>query len=283
MSVRALVLGGGGLAGIAWHVGVLLGLADAGVDVVGEADIVVGTSAGSVVGSQALGGVALAELFAAQTEDAPEELRADFSVQRMIELFGPAVAAAQDTPGRRKAIGAGALTADTVTPDARRGVITSRLRVHEWPEGRDLRIVVANAATGEPAVWDASSGVSLIDAVSASCAVPGIYPVVEIDGVPWMDGGVRSYTNADIVSGEADTVLILAPIPQRPGMFGREVDAAMAALESRASVLTLEPDSDSQQAIGMNPLDPDTREPAALAGRAQGAAAAEQVAALWRA
>jgi NTE family protein len=277
---RALILGGGGLAGIAWHAGVLLGLADAGVDVL-DADIVVGTSAGSVVSSQVLGGVSLEELFAAQTEDAPEELRADFSVQRMIELFGPAVAAAQDTPGRRRAIGGVALAAEVMAPDQRRGVIASRLVNHEWPAGRDLRITVVNARTGEPAVFDRDSGVTLLDAVSASCAVPGIYPVVEIDGEPWMDGGVRSYTNADLVIGEADAVLVLAPLAQTPGMFGREIDAAMRDLESAADVVTITPDAAAQAAIGLNPLDPDTREPSARAGRAQGAAAADAVRSLW--
>ena len=54
----ALVLGGGGITGIAWEIGVLAGLAEAGVDLTG-ADLVVGTSAGSVVGAQITSGAPL--------------------------------------------------------------------------------------------------------------------------------------------------------------------------------------------------------------------------------
>src|SRR5207302_8121589 len=62
---RALVLGGGGVAGVAWELGILLGLHDTGVDVRG-ADLIIGTSAGSVVGAQIASGTDLESLFASQ-------------------------------------------------------------------------------------------------------------------------------------------------------------------------------------------------------------------------
>src|SRR3954464_14941252 len=69
---RALVLGGGGITGVAWEIGVLAGLADAGVDLTG-ADLVVGTSAGSVVGAQVTTGGNLGDLFERQLEPPAEE------------------------------------------------------------------------------------------------------------------------------------------------------------------------------------------------------------------
>src|ERR1700681_4453810 len=62
---RALVLGGGGVTGIAWETGLLAGLAEAGIDLT-SADLVVGTSAGSVVGAQILSGVSIKALYAEQ-------------------------------------------------------------------------------------------------------------------------------------------------------------------------------------------------------------------------
>jgi NTE family protein len=66
---RALVLGGGGVAGIAWMTGLLAGLADAGQDVTG-ADLLVGTSAGAAVAAQVGSGLSLDALFARQTDPA---------------------------------------------------------------------------------------------------------------------------------------------------------------------------------------------------------------------
>ena len=68
----ALVLGGGGITGIAWEIGVLAGLAEAGVDLSG-ADLVVGTSAGSVVGAQVTCGAALETLYERQLEPPTQE------------------------------------------------------------------------------------------------------------------------------------------------------------------------------------------------------------------
>ncbi len=68
----ALVLGGGGITGIAWEIGVLSGLAEAGVDLSG-ADLVVGTSAGSVVGAQLTSGAELEAMYARQLEPPTQE------------------------------------------------------------------------------------------------------------------------------------------------------------------------------------------------------------------
>ena len=73
--MRALVLGGGGITGIAWELGVIAGLAEAGVRLA-DADLVVGTSAGSVVGAQLLSGTPVDELYATQLRPATGEIAA---------------------------------------------------------------------------------------------------------------------------------------------------------------------------------------------------------------
>ena len=101
---RALVLGGGGVAGIAWEIGLLNGLAEGGVDVT-RPDLVVGTSAGATVAAQITSGVGLAELFRRQTDPAFQtpELAADFDLDRLTELFGLDVDG--DPVGTRRRIG----------------------------------------------------------------------------------------------------------------------------------------------------------------------------------
>jgi NTE family protein len=136
-----------------------------------------------------------------------------------------------------------------------------------------MQIVAVDAITGAHRVFDRESGVPLVDAVTASCAVPGVWPPVTIGGVRYIDGGVRSSDNADLASGFA-RVVVLSPLGLT-GVFPtpyplRDVVARLRAEGSEVRVLA--PDADSIAAMGANPLDPSTRTPAARAGRAQGRA-----------
>ncbi|MFD4527689.1 patatin-like phospholipase family protein [Streptomyces sp. NPDC058470] len=268
---EALVLGGGGVAGIAWMTGLLAGLADAGQDVAG-AEVIVGTSAGSTVAAQLGSGLSLEELYARQVE--PERQAAEIPADVDLESFGAQLFAllesASSLPDMRRAVGRFALDAETVSESARRAVIESRLPSHEWP-ARTLRIVAVDAETGEPQVFDSSSGVRLVDAVAASCAVPGIWPPATVHGRRYIDGGIRSNENADYAAG-ATQVLVIAPLGTAQ-LFPSEKPLAKAIEELRAAgagVAMIEPDEASRTAIGANPLDPSTRTPAAEAGRAQG-------------
>ncbi|MGC0419804.1 patatin-like phospholipase family protein [Embleya sp. AB8] len=178
---RALVLGGGGLAGIAWETGVLAGLAAEGVDVT-DADLLLGTSAGSTVAAQVASGLPIAALFERQVDPAlqNEELTpTGMSVQELMEVWGKLMAEVQDPTELRRRVGEMALAAPTVPEAARRAVIEGRLPAHTWPDRR-LLVVAVDANTGEPRVFAKESGVDLIDAVAASCAVPGIWPPVTI-------------------------------------------------------------------------------------------------------
>ncbi len=279
---KALVLGGGGVAGVAWELGMLTGLHDAGVDVRG-ADLIIGTSAGSVVGAQISSGTGLETLFASQLTpvEQSKERAVAFDGTQMMDAFSRAIAElGPDVKAIRARIGAYALAAPTITEAERRAIIESRLPVHRWPQQR-LLIVAIDTATGEEYVIEQKSGVSLVDAVAASCAVPGVWPPVTIAGRRYMDGGMRSATNADLANGY-DRILILNPLGEAANYFGGGTAAEATALEQVGSrVLVIGPDTASISAIGANPLDPATRKPSALAGRAQGRELAASVSALW--
>ncbi|GAA1615024.1 patatin-like phospholipase family protein [Nonomuraea maheshkhaliensis] len=269
---RALVLGGGGLAGIAWETGVLAGLADGGADVT-DADRIIGTSAGSTVAAQVTSGLTLTELLARQTDPGLQnaELRAGVPMEELWATFERISESSLDAVEQRRAIGAMALAAATVPESARREVIEARLPVHKWPE-RDLVIVAVDAVTGEPRLFDPGSGVELVDAVAASCAVPGVWPCVTIDGARYMDGGIRTMVNADLAAG-FDRVVVLAPMPEpEEPSWGR----------LSGTVEVIEPDEAALAAFGADALDPSSRTPSAEAGYAQGRAAATRVAEIWR-
>ncbi|MEV6641049.1 patatin-like phospholipase family protein [Amycolatopsis sp. NPDC051371] len=273
MGGQGLVLGGGGVAGVAWTTGLLTGLAEHGQDLTG-ADLLVGTSAGSVVAAQVTSGRPLAELFARQADPARQtpEIPAEIDFEKFAADFGGAVTGSTSPAEVRRAVGKLALAAETVPEGERRAVIEARLPVHDWPEQR-LVIVAVDAETGEPRRFDRESGVSLVDAVAASCAVPGIWPAVTIDGRRYVDGGVRSAENADYATG-CTRVTVVAPLGvDSPLPMEKPLLAVLDDLRAAGAEVTLiTPDEASVAAAGENPLDPATRTPAAEAGRAQGAA-----------
>jgi NTE family protein len=275
----ALVLGGGGITGIAWEIGLLAGLAEAGVDLSG-ADLVVGTSAGSVVGARLATGEDLGEMYARQLEPATGE-RAFRLNRATLAQFGWAMlrSRGRDVEFRRR-IGALALAAEkaglTPSEQERLDVFESLLGGRDWPE-RALAIAAVDAATGEFTPFDRTSGVPLVSAVAASCAVPGVYPPVTIDGRRYVDGGMRSAANADLAHAY-DRVVVLAPIPRGFGPVA-SVDAQVTGMVCRVAVVS--PDAGSRTAIGRNVLDPAARAPSAEAGRAQAASVVERIAEVW--
>ena len=163
-------------------------------------------------------------------------------------------------------------------PAVRLAAIDARLPIKQWPE-RDVRLPAVNAETGKVAIFTRESGVALVDAVAASCAVPGVWPPVAINGRRYVDGGVRSMTNADLAAG-ADRVLIIQPILDGTPQPWGDLDAEIAAL-APAKVHVISADQASVDAFGTNALSPATRVPSAKAGRAVGRAHADAVAALW--
>lgn len=275
----ALVLGGGGITGIAWEIGVLAGLAAAGTDLSG-ADLVVGTSAGSVVGAQLTSGAELQAMYERQLGPPVEEKAARMTRSNLAQYAWAMVRSRRNDVEFRRRIGALALAAEkagaTPSEQERLDVIGSRLVSSQWPE-RKLVITAVDAETGEFRTFDRDSGVPLLQAVAASCAVPGVYPPVTIDGRRYVDGGMRSAANADLAQGY-DRLVVLAPIARGIGPLA-SVDAQVTGLVSRIAVVS--PDEGSRKAIGRNVLDPAARAPSAQAGRAQAATVAREVAEVW--
>ncbi|MFI9382115.1 patatin-like phospholipase family protein [Kutzneria sp. NPDC052558] len=275
---RAVVLGGGGVLGLAWELGVLAGLLESEVDL-SSADMIIGTSAG------AFAGVALT--MASDPDDLAAFAGTDTEIPAAMD---PAVAAAY----RQAIVEAGADPSllgrhmgriarqhpEPVPWARRRAVVERRLRTTDWPSAA-LQITATDADTGEVHLFDAAGGTALVDAAAASGAVPGIWPVERFGGRTWIDGGMASSTNSALAAGH-DAVVILAPSPAGMGMLPG-ADAEADTLRATSAVSLLAPDAASTAAIGPNLLDPARQHKVASAGRAQGRAAAAEVLQVWSA
>lgn len=277
---RALVLGGGGMTGIAWETGVLLGLAEAGLDL-STADLVIGTSAGSVVGAQLTSRASLTDLYRRQLEPPVVEKLAHIGRGTLVRWIVAALLARGDTEAFARRVGTMAIQAAasgrTPTVPQRLTAIAGRLPRHEWP-GRELQVITVDAETGKLRVLDSASGVDLVSSVAASCAVPGVYPPVPIDGRPHIDGGIRSGSNADLAAG-ADRLVVLSPMARGLGPMASAAQQAAAWPPGRSIVIS--PDVDAVTAIGKNVLDPAAQAPSARAGRSQAATIVDAVRAVW--
>jgi NTE family protein len=242
------------------------------------ADVMVGTSAGSAVAAQVAGGTAIEVLYGTQLSEASGEIEVDMDLEDLMARFVAAATGAQGAEDMRRRIGALAIDTPTVSEAVRRAVIAGRLPDPSWPD-RTLLVTAVDAHSGEPAVFHKESGVELVDAVAASCAVPGVWPPVTIGGRRYIDGGVRSGTNADLAVG-CDRVLVITPSrADAPQPWGN-LDDEIRQLEP-AQVRVISADAASTAAFGTNPLSPATRRPSALAGRAVGQAAAAGLGAFW--
>ncbi|MEO5957523.1 MAG: patatin-like phospholipase family protein [Opitutaceae bacterium] len=284
MTRRALVLGAGGPAACAWETGVIVGLADAGIDV-RNADLFVGTSAGSQVGAQINSELTLDELFQRQVgpRRQPKELAVKVDFKKLKEDFARAKEGDGGAVDILRRVGALALAASTVSESKERKAIAAQLPLHIWPKRR-LVAVAVDTVSGERRAFDGTSGVNLIDAVAASCAVPEISPAVTIEGRRYMDGGTYSTDNADLAVG-FKRVLILALKPRNPAMAVVPLDMAVKTLRRNgARVQVVHPDEATEAAfaaVGGNLLDPSVQKSAARAGREQGRRIAKKVGALW--
>jgi NTE family protein len=270
------------VAGIAWELGVLRGIGDVDPELLTglrRADVVIGTSAGSAVAAQITSGALIDDLYSAQLSEHSSELEVELNLEELMARFVRATTGAHGPDDMRRRIGALALETPTVSESIRRAAITARLPEGSWPAST-LLLTAVDAETGQPTVFTKDSGVDLVDAVAASCAVPGVWPPVTINGHRYIDGGVRSGTNADLAAG-CDRVLVVTPsqaaAPQPWGNLDNEIDQL-----SPADVQVVSANDASVVAFGTNPLSPSTRGPAAREGREIGRAEAEAVGSFWR-
>ncbi|MFE7506056.1 patatin-like phospholipase family protein [Promicromonospora sp. NPDC057488] len=288
---RALVLGGGGSTGNAWLIGVVAGLYDAGLDVT-DADLTVGTSAGSTAAAQ-FGGATPAELYAAVlaapapagARPAQDPARVRAAADQM-ERTRRIMTESADVADMRRGLGAAALdlpgTSDESVQAQWRTTVAARLPDQQWPH-RTVLLTAVDAGTGEPVVFDRHSGVGLADAVAASCSSGFAYRIGERR---YIDGGYRANAeNADLATGYA-RVLVLSPFGGRtrtPAHWGLDLATQVSALRSGGSrVVTVFPGPDAEHMFGANAMDYSLRPAAARAGLDQGRALVGQVAELWR-
>ena len=292
---KAIVLSGGGSVGIAWQSGIAAGLAAQGVDL-SSADFIVGTSAGSAVGAQIALGRDMTEAVGRfsrpdASRSAPPTARrrpgaqaTPERLQKLMEIMARAMAPGGNPEEGRAAIGRFALEAET--PPEERFIEGFRYLAGEgWPRG--FTCTAVDAESGAFVSWDESARVDLAAAVASSCAVPGLFPPITIKGRRYIDGGMRSGTNADLAKGH-DKVLVLTLMGGRRGpagdpaaaermaRFRRGADAELSLLrESGSSVETLGPDAEAAAIMGMDLMNPALASDAAQAGRRQGRAEAE--------
>ena len=257
---RALVLGGGGSAGNAWEIGVIAGLFEAGLDVT-EADLIVGTSAGSTAAAQ-ISSARPPELLAAILAAAPQPPAgpvgsdggpfADRAGGRPHGEDGRIIAAAEDAADMRRRLGAaaletgrggGRLPADPVARDRRRSAARPAVA------GTTMLITAVDARTGEPVVFDRHSGVDLVDAVAASS--PAASPTAS------------ATTSTSTAATDATRTPIWRPGtrgcwccrrsaagPGMPTEWGMHLAAQVDELRAGgSSVETIVPDDDSRDAV----------------------------------
>jgi NTE family protein len=292
---RALVLGGGGPVGIAWESGLIAGLAQAGVDL-SQADFTLGTSAGSFVGARlALGSdpKTLADPIIADQIPGDERRPAGgggppADLSKLMQLMGEAQGGLRNPVEVRAEIGAWALGAQTMDEDTfieSFGRSFSTLPVDAWPE-RGFACTAVDAETGAFQLWTKESGVGVVRAVASSCSVPGVYPPVTLKGRRYIDGGMRSSTNADMAVGHEVVVVIALRTGATANVLGERIAARFneeieTLKDGGGTVLAVTPDEASLAAFGANLMDFRRRPDAARAGLAQGLAYAADMKPYW--
>jgi NTE family protein len=267
---RALVLGGGGAVGIGWQAGLITGLADEGVALRG-ADVVVGTSAGSVVGAQLTSDRALADVVT-HFSHAPPWMSSDVLAESpdLSEMFA---SAASDTVSEEEYVAEFAFLSGT-----------------SWPE--TFRCTAVDVDSGRFAVWDQATGVEVHRAVASSCSLPGLVPPVTIAGGHYIDGGARDMLNVDVVIGH-DVVLAVSCValdpagglvPELLAGFLPDIRTRLEEVRSTGSaVKVIEPSAEVQTLSGSGRylMDHSRTEAAFEAGVRQGKAESAQLGPFW--
>jgi len=196
----------------------------------------------------------------------------EFDLANLMSVFAKWAAMPDLSPANCAEIGQLALASKTVD-EARWVGSFDDLFADSWPQ-RELIVTAVDALTGAFQPWSRASGVDLVGAVASSCAVPALFPPVTLNGRRYVDGGVRSGTNADLARGY-DAVLMIAPIGAKTDgidpLLGRIARAEAEALRAEgAEVELVFCDAATLEAIGVNRMDGTRRGVTAEAGMRQG-------------
>lgn len=263
-------MGGGGVVGTAWMVGLAAGLRHRGIDL-GKADLIIGTSAGSLTGTLITTGGDLDELAEGPSSEQAPNRTHELDPQKLAEMARLRADTSLEPGESQRRIGE---LADAVTEGAEEHLSWMRWMVGtpDWPASR-LWVTALEIESGERVTWDRSSGVPLINAVASSCAVPTLIPPVAIKSRRYMDGGASSPTNADLAAG-ANRLVVIEPIAHLYPRGPLEREIAMVAAEV---VVTIGPNDAAQAAYGPNMLANSAWAPAYRAGVDQAAEVAEEL------
>jgi len=272
-----LVLGAGGLVGIAHHVGVLRALEREGGVIADKADLIVGTSAGSAIAAYVRSGWSTDDLYR-RVRDLPVVApvsSTNGSVDLARRLVGSAYVVA------RSALPSPAILWPKIPPAMRRafpaGLVSSgsapQLLKMDLPAGwpaRPLYICALDLVEGRRMVLGdgVAPEVDLAVAVQASCAIPGFYPPVRVGNHVLVDGGAYSLTNLDLAANfGCDVVVCVAPMAHAPGNSSPPHFRVMRMLPSMAlrreavgarrrgaRVVLLAPGAAELRAHGYNPM-----------------------------
>lgn len=229
-----LVLSAGGSAAEAWHAGVVRALHDAAGWDARQAELIVGTSAGAITGLCLRAGIPPGDLYARlRSEPISDEGQA--LIDRVVTPYAegyserdwtehrpqsPTMAAKALWPlGQPRPLNAavGLLPRGTHTTEALEQRL-SELHPEPWP-GQRFWVTAVRLSDGERVVFGRDDvQATAAEAVRASCAVPVRYEPVTVDGRRYVDGGVHSYTNADLTGPPAfDVVVVSSPMSGPPG------------------------------------------------------------------
>lgn len=272
---RAIVLGGGGPVGASWTAGLLQGLTAAGLRSDG-CDVVLGTSAGALVGSwltmRPEGLPSLPERLRARAAWHAKNAESGYGDrQLMLRLIA---SPPQDEEAARE-IGQAAIAAITpIDVDGAKALWHDTLPDGSWPDA--LRIASVNANTGRGQAWSTADDVPLAAAVASSTAAPGVAPPVVWNESVWVDGGVRSSTNADLLLEMVGPGTVLVAAPMRSDALDREV-AQLGERGFTVRTITADPFYDSFRDL----LDPNFIDIAAAAGVEQATRVAADVLTSW--
>jgi NTE family protein len=261
----AVVLGPGGPVGTAWLAGLAAGLRRERVDL-GAAELIVGTSAGAIVGAILAGGGDLDRLAVLPAPADPAGgVRTD--PERLAEVFATLGDPGLEPAEALRRVGRLAVTASTGGEEAAIAQMRFLVGGVEWPD-RPLLIPSVDAETGEAVIWDRHGAASLPEAMAASIAFPATAPPITIEGRRYIDGALRAGTNADL-AGEAGVVILAEPMAHLSGTNGVAAGDGV--------VVRLVPDAEAIEAFGPDITDRARWAPAYQAGLRQAPEAAERI------
>ncbi|MFI6652246.1 patatin-like phospholipase family protein [Streptomyces sp. NPDC050529] len=259
---NAIVLGGGGASGMAWMIGVLAAWEEGGLKA-SSADTAVGTSGGASVAVVLLQENGLREAFnkLLTPERQPFEVTAEISFDAFAESVGRI---SKQSAGEKEFLASlfDLARTSTVEFEQRARTIRERIATDEWPDG-DLKIPAVSGSELGRKVFMRHDGVSIADAVLASSAVPGVWPMGRVGDEEFIDGGIMSATHCDL-AGDRERVIVLRPTTNLGGKVIPEEQPVLG----RAFIV--EPDEESVKSFGGNVLDPSHRKQAAESGYRQG-------------